>query len=142
VQRGVILELLGLLFQGCEALSQPGNAGCKLLLVNQALGVTIDQSGKPLPQLPDLGFERGLLLLRGPPRCGQPAAIFLGEALRMGEQLTPVVPHRHIQEIGADLRIAPDTLAPKAVGIGPETAIIGIRPRGALGSFAPDGLPV
>ena len=60
----------------------------------------------------------------------------------MGEQPTHFVPHCHIQEIGADLRIAPDALAPKAVGIGPETAIIGIRPRGAFGRFATDGFPV
>ena len=69
MQCGFILELLGLLFQGCEALPQPGNAGFKLLLVNQALRVTIDQPSKPLPQLPNLGFERGLFLPLRPPRC-------------------------------------------------------------------------
>ena len=68
MQGGFILELLGLLFQGGEALPQPGNAGFKFLLVNEALRVTIDQPGKPLPQLPDLGFERGLLLPLRPPR--------------------------------------------------------------------------
>jgi len=85
VQRGVILELLGLIFQDREALPQPSNAGFKLLLVNQALSVTIDQPGKTLPQLPDLGVERGLLLPLRPPRCMQSAVIFLCEALRMGE---------------------------------------------------------
>lgn len=70
------------------------------------------------------------------------AAIFLGEALRMGEQGTHFLPDRQIQEVGADLRIVTDALAPKAVGIGAETAIIGIRPGVPLGGLTTDRLAV
>ena len=55
------------------------------------------------------------------------AAIFLGEALRMREQGTHFLPDRQVQEIGADLRIGTNALAPEAVGIGAETAIIGLN---------------
>jgi hypothetical protein len=72
----------------------------------------------------------------------QAAAIFVCEALRMGEQGAHFLPDRQVQEIGADLRIGTDALAPKAVGIGAETAIIRIRPGVAFGGFTTDQLPV
>src|SRR4029450_5887266 len=107
-----ILELLGLGFEGREALPEAGNAGFKLLLVNQALGVAVAQSSEPLPPLADLGVERRLLLPRGPARGLQAAAVCLSEALRMGEHSTHFLPARQGQEIGADLRIVTDALAP------------------------------
>jgi hypothetical protein len=96
VQCRFILELLSLLFESCEALPQPGNAGFKLLFVNQAFGVAVDQPGEALPQLPDLGVERGLLRPLGSARGVQAAAIFLGKALRMGEQGTHFLPDRQV----------------------------------------------
>jgi hypothetical protein len=142
VQCRFILELLGLLCESCEALTQPGNPGCKLLFVNEPLGVAVDQPSKALPQLPDLGVERGLLRPLGSARGGQAAAIVVGEALRMGEQGAHFLPDRQVPEIGADLRIGTDALAPKAVGIGAETAIISIRPGVACGGLTTDRLPV
>jgi hypothetical protein len=63
-----ILALLGLVFEGREALTESGNAGFKFRLVNEPLGVTVDQPGEALPQLPNLGVKRGLLLPLGPAR--------------------------------------------------------------------------
>ena len=142
MQCGFILELLSLLLKRDEALPQPGNAGFKLLFVNQPLGVAVDQPGKALPQLPDLGVERGLRLPLRASGGMQPTAIFLGEALRMSEQRAHFLPHGQIQQIGADLRIGADALPPKAVGICAQTAIIGIRPRVPFGGLVTDGFPV
>jgi hypothetical protein len=142
MQRRFILELLGLLFEGREALASPRNTGFKLLLVNEPLSVTVDQPGEALPQLPDLGVERGLLLPLGPPRGGQAAAICLGEALRLGEQGTHFLPHCALQQIRTDLGIGADALAPEAVGIGAQTAIIGIGSGVPFGRLATDGFPV
>ena len=142
MQRRFILELLDLFFEGCEALTESGNAGFKFLLVNEPLGITVDQPGETLPQLPDLGVECGLLRPLGPARGVQAAAICVCEALRMSEQGTHFLPYRQVQALGAALRIVPDPLAPKAIGIGAETAIIGIRPGVAFGGFTTDRLPV
>jgi len=91
-----ILELLGLRFERGEALPQPGDAGFKLLLVKQAFGVAVDQPGEPLPQLSDLGVERGLRLSRSSSGCPQSAVIFICKALWVGQQRTHFLPHGEI----------------------------------------------
>jgi len=142
LQSCFVLKLLGLDFEGREALPESGNTGFKFRLVNEPLGVTVDQPGKALPQLANLGVERRLLLPLGSARGLHAATIFLGEALRMGQQGTDFLPDRQVQEIGADLRIITHALASKAVGSRAETAIIGIGPRMPLGRLATDRLPV
>jgi hypothetical protein len=133
---------LDLCFEGWEALTESGNAGVKFWLVNEPLGITVAQPGETLPPLPHLGVECGLLRPLRPARGVQAAALCLGEALRRSEPGTHFLPDRQIQEIGADLRIVTDALAPKAVGIGAETARIGLRPGVALGGLPTDRLPV
>jgi len=123
-------------------LAQPWNTRFKLLLGNEPLGITVDQPGEALPPLPDLGVERGLLLPLGPPRGMQAAALFLGEALRRGEQCTDCLPHGAFQQLRTDLGIGADARAPEAVGIGAQTAIIGIGPGVPFGRLATDGFPV
>jgi hypothetical protein len=142
LQRRFILELLGLGFEGCEALLEAGNAGCTFRLRHEPLGITVDPPGKALPQLANLGVERRWLLPLGPTRGLHTAAIFLRAALRMGAPAPHCLPDRPVQEIGADLRIVTDARAPKAVGLGAETAIRGIGPGGPLGSLATHRLPV
>jgi len=137
-----ILELLGLGFEGREALPEAGNAGFKFQLVNAPLGVAVDQPGEALPQLPDLRLKCGLLLPLRPARSLHAAAIFLHEARRMGEQSTDFLPDCQVQESSTDLRIVTDALASKVVGIGAETAIIGIRASVPFGGFATNGLAV
>jgi hypothetical protein len=142
VECGCILALLGLLFEGGEALTPPGKTGCTLLLVHEPLGGAVDQPGEPLPPRPDLGVERGLLRPLGPARGVEAAALCRGEALRMGEQGPHCLPDRQGQASGAARRIGTNALAPEAVGIGAETAIRGRRPGRACGGLATDRLPV
>src|SRR4029434_11223174 len=56
---GLISECLALLLQTSEALAQTGHPGLKLPLVDEALGITVDQPGHALAQLADLAFNRG-----------------------------------------------------------------------------------
>ena len=52
-------QLVALRFHMSDPLAEPGDQGLKLLLLNQRLGVTVDQRRQPLPQLAQLCFERG-----------------------------------------------------------------------------------
>src|SRR5215470_19025873 len=56
---GLIGQRLALLLQAGEALAQASHPGLKLALVDEALRVTIDQSGDALAQLADLAFDGG-----------------------------------------------------------------------------------
>ena len=48
---GLIRQLLALLLQPGEALAQAGDPGLKLLLVNEAIRITVDQPCDALAQL-------------------------------------------------------------------------------------------
>jgi hypothetical protein len=96
-QCGLISELVRLLFQGRETLPEPGNARCELLLVHEALRITVDQPCEPLSQLANLRIERGLRLPHGPPGRVDTAGVFFRQALRMGQQGAHFLPHRQIQ---------------------------------------------
>jgi hypothetical protein len=50
----------------------------------------------------------------------------------VGQQRTNFLPHSQLQQIRPHLGIVTDPLAPKAVGIGAQTPVIGIRPGVAL----------
>src|SRR5215470_18076074 len=126
---GLISERLSLLLQTSKALAQTGHPGLKLPLVDEALGITVDQPGDALAQLADLAFNRGQ---RGTFRTRlrlQTTAIFLREPLRMRQQGTNFPPHCQVQQIRPHLRIVTEALASKTVGIRPQTAIIGVGAR-------------
>src|SRR5215831_12568214 len=127
------------------ALAQTGHPGLKLPLVDEALGITVDQPGHALAQLADLAFNRGQ---RGTFRARlrlQTASIFLREPLRVREQRTDFLPHRQVQQIRSYLRILTEPLATKTVGVRAQAAVIGVRARFAFAgtrteAFAIEGI--
>lgn len=129
VQGGLLCQRLALLLQPGHALAQAGNPRLKLGFVNEALRITVDQPGHALAHLADLVFEGGQRRAFGARLGLQATPVFLRQALRMGQQGTDFLPHGTIQQVGPHLRILTEALAPKAVGIGAQTAVIGIGPR-------------
>jgi len=69
---------LALLFQAGDALAQAGNPGLKLVLVNEAICVTVDQPCDALSQLANLAVNRGQGRAVCPGLRLQAAPIFLG----------------------------------------------------------------
>ena len=58
-KRRLIRPRLTLLFQAGEALTEAGNPGLELVLVDEALGIAVNQPGDTLPELADLRFHCG-----------------------------------------------------------------------------------
>lgn len=119
-----------------------GEAGFEFVFFDEALCITIYQPCQPLSALSQLGFNGALLLpFRSRGRV-QAAAIFLREPLGVIKQATHFTPHREVQEIGSDLRIFTNPLAPKPIGIRAETSIVCIGPLMPFGGFPAHGFPV
>src|SRR5216683_6564692 len=59
LQGRLIRPRLTLLFQASEALTEAGNPGLELVLVDEALRIAVNQPGDALPELADLRFPRG-----------------------------------------------------------------------------------
>src|SRR4029453_12549517 len=59
VQSGLLRPRLTLLFQAGEALTEAGNPGLELVLVDEALRIAVNQPGDTLPERADLRFHCG-----------------------------------------------------------------------------------
>src|SRR5216684_2576512 len=59
LQGRLIRPRLTLLFQASEALTEAGNPGLELVLVDEALRIAVKQPGDAVPELADLCFHRG-----------------------------------------------------------------------------------
>src|SRR5216683_7134267 len=59
LQGRLIRPRLTLLFQASEALTEAGNPGLELVLVDEALCIAVKQPGDAVPELADLRFPRG-----------------------------------------------------------------------------------
>src|SRR5215471_13451395 len=136
VQGGFLRQRLALRLQPGQALAQAGNSRLKLGLVNEALRITVDQPGHALASLAELVFEGGQRRAVGARLGLQATPVFFREPLRVAQQGTDFLPHRQVQQVRPHLRIVADTLAPKAVGVCPQTAVIGV---GARFTFAGTG---
>src|SRR5215510_1087730 len=126
LQGGLIRQRLALLLQPGEALAQAGNPGLKLMLVNEALRITVDQPGHALAHLADLVFDGGQRCAWGVRLWPQAAPIFLREPLGRGQQRTDFLPDGQVQQIRAYLRILTEALTPKAVRVRAQTAVVGV----------------
>src|SRR5262249_732816 len=129
VHGGLLGQRLALLLQSGEALAQAGNPGLKLGLIDEALRITVDQPGHALASLAELVFEGGQRRAVGARLGLQATPVFFREPLRVAQQGTDFLPHRQVQQVRPHLRIVADTLAPKAVGVCPQTAVIGVGAR-------------
>ena len=126
-------QRLALLFQPGETLTQASAPGLKLSLVAEALRITVDQPGHALASLAALVLDGGQRRAVGA-RLGLPApSVFLREPRRVGHQGTDFLPHRQVQQVGPHLRLLAEARAAKALGLRPQTALIG---RGARVAFA------
>ena len=105
VRGGLIREVLALLLQTGETLAQAGNPGLKLVLINEAIRITVDQPGHALAQLADLAFDRHQRRAFGGRLRLQAAPIFLREPLRVRQQGTDFLPDRQVHQIRPYLRI-------------------------------------
>src|SRR6266478_2551895 len=142
----LIREVLALLLQPGETLAQAGNPGLKLVLVNEAIRITVDQPCNALAQLADLAFDRDQRRAFGGGFWRQAAPIFLREPLRVRQQGTHFLPDRPVHQIGPYLRILTEPLAAKAVGVCAQAAVISVCARLAFvgartEAFAIEGIP-
>src|SRR5262245_42580284 len=126
LQGSLVCQRSVLFLEASKALAQAGHPGFKLALVEEARSVTVDQAGHALAQLADLTFHRSQRGTFGTRLRLQPAPIFLGEPLRVGQQGTDFPPDRQSQQIGPHLRILTEALAPKAIRIRAQAAVIGV----------------
>ena len=101
-------EVLDLGFQVLQPCAHPGHAWFKFLLVNQPLGITIDQTRYPAAQLAPLGFQAlvGLGLRLGV----QALSIGLLQAFGLRQQPVDLVPDRGVRPIHAQRLIPTHTL--------------------------------
>src|SRR5215831_7552905 len=125
-----------------QALAQAGNPRLKLGLVNEALRITVDQPGHALAHLADLVFDGGQRCAWGVRLWPQAAPIFLREPLGMGQQRTDFLPDGQVQQIRAYLRIVTEALAPKAVRVRAQTAVVGVGAGFALARTRTEALPI
>jgi hypothetical protein len=86
LQGGLLLQRLALFLEAGEALTEAWHPGCKLPLIDQALGITVDQAGDALTPLANLAFDRGQRRAFGRGLRLQAAPIFFGEPLGGGSK--------------------------------------------------------
>jgi len=142
VEGGFIRQLLPLRVQVCYALPEADDPRLKFMLVQEAIRITVNEPGHPLAQLPQLLLDRGQCRA---PRVGvglEPTPVFLGPPFGMGQEGTDCLPDRQVEQIRADLGILTDTLAAKAIRIGAQASIIGVRPGFALAGAGTEPFPI
>jgi hypothetical protein len=133
---------LALLFRLGDTAPQTEDAGLKLLLVNKAVRITVNEPCEPLAQLPEVGFHRRTRRVLGGRFWRQPTPIFFSETLGVGEQRRDLAPHRHIEQIGPHLGILTDPLPAKAIRLRPEAAVVGVCPRLPFAGTGAEAFPI
>src|SRR4051794_1474467 len=132
----------GLLFPGLDPLTQPGNARLKVGLVDQTLGITVDQPAHSAAQLGNLGLDTGQITCCGVARLNQTSLVFRRDPARILQHTLDLAPDRLVQPIRAHLRVRAQALTAEAVGITAAAAIIGVGPPLALSRTQANGLAV
>src|SRR5712691_1164286 len=139
---GFIRQLATLLIDLRDTAAHTEDAWFKLVFVNEALGVTVDQARQTLPQLAKVRLDG----VEGGAPCArvwlEPAPIFLREPLWMRQQRTDFLPDGHVQEIRPHLRILTDALAAKAVRVRAQAAVIGVRAGLAFPGAGAEPFPI
>jgi hypothetical protein len=120
-----------------QALSQTTDPWFEFLFFDEAFGVAIDQTSDTATHFnnPNLKGSEVLTFLAG---SLQATLIFLFEALGLFQQRTDLMPDQLVQDIGPYLYIITDSLSAKTIGIGADTAVVGIVAHLALGRFSAD----
>src|SRR4051794_9684760 len=140
--RDLVPQGRGLLFPALDPLTEPGDARLEVGLVDQTLGIAVDQPAHPAAQLSDLGLDAGQITCCGVAGLDQTSLVFRREPARILQHTLDRAPDRLVQPIRAHLRVCAQALAAEAVGITAAAAIIGVGPPLALGRTQADGFAV
>jgi len=109
------------MMRGHDALFEVCDAGLEFALLDEPLGVVVDQPSDPLAQLADPRLSgRQIGPIRLPSRIVQTPLVLLNQPLRVLQQATPARSHRQVHQIGADLRVVAEALPAEAVRIAAE----------------------
>jgi len=137
LQLGVIGEFSRLLLQFRYAFSQPRDPWFKLSFINQTLSITIDDPSRPLSQLIQLRLDPGKIMVVCLCLRLQTATIFFCQPVWAFQQSSHFLPYCQVQQVGSHLQIVTYSLATKAIGVCPETAVSGKQWIGADVRLAP-----
>src|SRR5215212_5072621 len=140
--RDLVPQGRGLLLPGLDPLTQPGDARLEVGLVNQTLGIAVDQPAHPAAQLGDLGLDAGQITCCGVANLNQASFVLCRNPARILQHTLDLSPDRLVQPIRAHLWVRAQALAAEAVGITAAAAIIGVGPPLAFSRTQADGLAV
>ena len=140
--RDLVPQGRGLLFPGLDPLTQPGDARLEVGLVDQTLGITVDQPAHSAAQLGNLGLDAGQITCCGVASLNQTSLVFRRDPARILQHTLDLAPDRLVQPIRAHLRVRAQALTAEAVGITAAAAIIGVGPPLALSRTQANGLAV
>src|SRR5215210_3239576 len=140
--RRLVPQGRSLLFPALDPLTQPGDARLEVGLVDQTLGIAVDQPAHPAAQLGDLGLDAGQITGCGVASLNQTSFVLRREPARILQHTLDLAPHRLVQPVRAHLRVRAQALAAEAVGITAAAAIIGVGPPLALSRTQADGFAV
>ena len=144
LQRLLIEQGLALLLQTTQALAQAGQARLELSLVDQALGIAVDQPADPPVQLGDLPIEQGRIGPRGIALAdlNEPPLVLGGQTAGIAEQALDLPPDRRVKAVSAHLRVGAQALPAEPVGIRPAAPVVGVVAPPALAGSQADRLTV
>jgi hypothetical protein len=142
LQRLRLGELVTLGFDMGDTLTQSGHARLEFLFFNQALGIALDEPCQALAELGHLALQGGPLLLRLLAIGVETSGKLLRQAFGMGQKSTHFLPHGQLEAIGPHLGVGTETMAPKAIRIRADTAIIRIGARAAFAGTRTQGFAI
>src|SRR5215212_10024394 len=140
--RRLVPQGRSLLLPALDPLTQPGDAWLEVGLVDQTLGIAVDQPAHPAAQLGDLGLDAGQITCCGVASLNQASFVLRRDPARILQHTLDLAPDRLVQPIRAHLRVCAQALAAEAVSITAAAAIIGVGPPLALGRTQADSFAV
>src|SRR3954449_11489930 len=143
-QGGLIPQGRGPLLPAFDPLPEAGDARLELGLVDQAVGVAVDEPRHGAAQLRDLGFDHVELrtVAAAPPRLVEASFVLGRDPGRVPQQPLDLVPDRRVEPVRAHLRVRAHALAAEAVGVAAAAAVVGVGARLALRGRRADRLAV
>jgi hypothetical protein len=113
-----------LLLDARRALLRTANPKRKLILVDEAVGVSVNQTGNGLFNLGDLRFYRIQIRINLGRR--QAPAVFVLESPRAFKQSAHLSPDRRLEQITPDLRICAYPPTAESIAVSPGAAVVDI----------------
>src|SRR4051812_20667991 len=142
-QGSVIPQGRGLLLPAFDPLPEAGDARLELGLVDQAVGVAVDEPRHGAAQLRDLSFDHvELRTVAAAPRLVEASFVLGRDPGRVPQQPLDLVPDRRVEPVRAHLRVRAHALAAEAVGVAAAAAVVGVGARLALRGRQADRLAV